>query len=429
MDWETEIIGLVSESEKNGAFTAGLIWNYISLIFMAAGGFCFSLLIGVFYDAETLGYFNTFYALYIALAQLAVFGCQNAVTKYISEDPDDLMRAKSYLFMALIIIGAISVLTNILCRLTIFAFGDWIGFSKIEVNAMIFGILMFAINKAILGFLNGLSRMSEFGIYQSCRYIFIAAFIILFSLMKLDRDYLVLSFLCAETMLFIIEIPSLFSKGFSGIKISKVNIREVAVFGYHILPANLVLELNSKADVLCLSFVTGNERMVGIYSFAVLFAEGFYQLFVVIRRSINPKITLNYVNQTFDTFYIKSNQLIRRFGYIGSAVCGIILVFVYRLACLLMKDASYVDGTFSLMIVIAAIVINMRGVIWGNLLSQTGFPKYEARVNLSTILSNVVMNFIFINLFGMIGAAIGTAISYFVFTIIQRIYIKKELSI
>ena len=74
----------IIKNNPNGAFTAGLIWNYISLIFMAAGGFCFSLLIGIFYDAETLGYFNTFYALYIALAQIAVFGCQNAVTKYIS---------------------------------------------------------------------------------------------------------------------------------------------------------------------------------------------------------------------------------------------------------------------------------------------------------------------------------------------------------
>ena len=414
---------------KKENFKAGLFWNYISLIFMAAGGFCFSLLIGVFYDAETLGYFNTFYALYIALAQLAVFGCQNAVTKYISESPEDLMRAKSYLMMSLIIIGGISVATNVLCRLPLIFIKNGIDLSMIEINAMLFGILMFAVNKAVLGFLNGLSRMSEFGIFQSFRYIFIAVFIILFSAMHLDREYLVLCFLCAETLLFLIEIPALLKGGFAGVKVTKCDLKEITVFGYHILPANLVLELNSKADVLCLSFITGNERMVGIYSFAVLFAEGFYQLFVVLRRSINPKITFNYVSGTFSDFYANMNRLFRRFGYLVSAVCGIIVVIVYRMACLIMKDASYVEGTASLIVVIVAIVINMRGIIWGNLLSQIGAPKYEAKVNLTTIITNVVMNFVFINLLGMIGAAIGTAVSYFVFSLVQKTFIKKELSI
>jgi len=412
-------------TSNNKGFTSGLIWNYISLVFMAAGGFCFSLLIGIFYDAETLGYFNTFYALYIALAQVVVFGCQNAITKYISEEPDDLMRAKSYLIMSLIIISVISLSTNVICRVALLFMDDYFCLSPIEINAMIFGVLMFAINKAILGFFNGLSRMSEFGIFQSFRYIFIATFIIVFSEMRLDREYLVMCFLCAETALFIIEIPALLKNGFSGVIITKSKIKEIAEFGYHILPANFVLELNSKADVLCLSLITGNERIVGIYSFAVLFAEGFYQLFVVFRRSINPKLTFNYVNGTFNEFYTKVNKAIRRYGYFGGALCGIIITFVYRIACLIMKDASYVDGTISLVIVITAIVINLKSVIWGNLLSQVGKPNLEARVNLITILSNILLNLVLISLLGMVGAATGTALSYFVFTYIQQNKIKK----
>lgn len=412
-----------------GTFKAGLIWNYISLIFMAAGGFCFSLLIGIFYDAETLGYFNTFYALYIGLSQIAVFGCQNAVTKYTSEEPNDLMRAKSYLLMALMIIGGISLVTNIVCRLILMSMGKTLYFSPIEVNALLLGIAVFAVNKIVLGFFNGLSRMSEYGIFQTFRYIFIAVFIMLFSALRLDREYLVLCFLCAETMLFLIEIPALAKHGFSGVKISKKELKNILAFGYNILPANLVLDLNSKADVLCLSFVTGNERLVGIYSFAALFAEGFYQVFVVIRRSINPKITFNYVSGTFKEFFARINGLVSRFGYIAATLCGIILTVVFRLSCLLMKDVSYFEGTPSLVVVVVAIIVNVKSIIWGNMLSQIGVPKYESMVNLITIISNVVMNIVFINLFGMIGAAIGTAISYFVFTIVQRFYIKKELSI
>jgi len=42
--------------------------------------------------------------------------------------------------------------------------------------------------------------------------------------------------------------------------------------------------------VIVLRLVTHNDYIVGIYSFALRFAEGFYQLQVVIRRNINPMI-------------------------------------------------------------------------------------------------------------------------------------------
>ena len=44
-------------------------------------------------------------------------------------------------------------------------------------------------------------------------------------------------------------------------------------------------------DIICLGVVLGDDFLIGIYSFAILFVEGFYQLYVTVRRSINPKIT------------------------------------------------------------------------------------------------------------------------------------------
>lgn len=413
-------------SRNNEAFTKGLIWNYISLIFMGMGGFCFSLLIGFFYDVETLGYFNTFYALYIAFSQLAVFGCQNAVTKYVSESPENKSKAKSILVMSLIVIGAVNIILNIIIRmLCSICLKD--RYSILEINALLFGILLFAINKAILGYLNGLSKMSEYGILQSLRYIFIAGLIVCFAKINMSREWLLTSFLGSELLILIVEIPIILREKTNKVCVEWSKIKDLFWFGYEILPANLVLELNSKADVLCLSFVTGDERLVGIYSFSVLFAEGFYQLFVVIRRSINPKITLNYLNDKLESFYDKTNVLICRFGYIGSILCGIIVVIVYRFACLFMKDSTYHEGTLSLIVIIIAIVINERGIVWGNLLSQIGKPKFESRINAITVLSNIVMNILLIYTLGMFGAALATTVSYFVFSIVQKKYIEKEL--
>lgn len=418
----------IEKIKENKAFTEGLIWNYISLVFMALGGLCFSILIGYFYDAEALGYFNTFYAIYIAVSQVAVWGCHSAITKKVSETPDNNSLSKSYFVSGIIIAIFVSVVLYITLILLLFIFdGSLLGYTNFEINALLFGVCAFAINKILLGYLNGQSRMKEYAVFQTLRNIFISGFIILVAIFHFDRKYLIWSFFLAEVLLLICEMPSLCKGGFEGLRIKKEILKEIFTFGYRIMPSNMVLELNSKADILCLSFITGDERLVGIYSFAVLFAEGFYQVFVVVRRSINPKITQQYLSKTFKEYYDKTNRLFNRVGYLLAVGCGIAILIVHRLAGLVMKDSIYQQGTMALFIVTVAIVINYKSIIWGNALSQTGFPKQESMVNIVTIFSNVAMNILLINLFGMIGAAVATGISYFVFTFIQKKLITQTV--
>ena len=68
--------------KKTEKFADGLVWNYVSTLFLAAGGFLFSIIIAVFYDEEVLGVFNQIFAYYILLSQLAVFGVHLALTRY-----------------------------------------------------------------------------------------------------------------------------------------------------------------------------------------------------------------------------------------------------------------------------------------------------------------------------------------------------------
>lgn len=82
-----------------------------------------------------------------------------------------------------------------------------------------------------------------------------------------------------------------------------------------------------------------------------------------------------------------------------------------------------------LIIVSLSIALNGRYIIFGNLLSQTGFPIQESLVNLSTVICNMILNLFFIYFYGLIGAAIATAISYFVASAVLRYFAKKKLDI
>ena len=413
------------------SFSEGLIWNYISIFFLAVGGMVFSFLIGFYYDAETLGNFNLVYAYYIVFSQVGVMGSHMAVTKYVSEYSEDRKSVNIILSCGILEVSIASIVLGISIYLLYnFFLKDYLaeGLSD-SIYPIILALLFFAINKVILGYLNGLSKMKEYAVFQSMRNIFIAMWIIIFAVLKLPGDKITFCFAGAEIMIFILEVPLLFLREKFRVCISFHWLKKIIVFGVHIMPANIVLELSTKVDILCLSWILKNERIVGIYSFAALFGEGFYQLFVVIRRSINPHITQNYIKKELEQYYITSVKKVRSIGYMLGIIFLVLIVLGYGVLCFLIGDISYYKGMIPLVIIMAAIVCNMKSIVFGNILSQTGFPTAESVNNVITVMANFILNIVFISQWGMVGAALATGASYFVFSINQRMMVKKYLQL
>lgn len=412
-------------------FTRGLMWNYISIIFLAAGGIVFSFLIGFYYDAETLGSFNLTYAYYIVFSQVGVWGSHMAVTKYVSECAEDKRKVNIILSSALLVVGFISIgLGGLVWGVCNFGIRELVADSlQDSINAVILAVLFFSMNKVVLGYFNGLSRMKEYAAFQSMRNILIAFWIIIFAIFKVPGYRISFCFAYAEIIIFLLEIPLIVIKEKFFICFSAEWMKKILAFGTRIMPANIVLELSTKVDILCLSWVLRKEEIIGIYSFAALFAEGFYQLFVVIRRSINPLITQNYIKGKLPDYYKKVTNQIKKVGYLSGIVCLVLLMTGYRILCFFIGDASYYAGTFSLLIIASAIVFNMKSIIFGNILSQTGNPTAESINNILAVASNFALNILFILQFGMIGAAIATGTSYFVFSVNQRLMVGRKLDL
>ena len=63
---------------------------------------------------------------------------------------------------------------------------------------------------------------------------------------------------------------------------------------------------------------------------------------------------------------------------------------------------------------------------YGTIMDATGFPHINFRTNLLSCVLNIIFNIVCIYSFGFIGAAIGTAVTYFcTFCLTQRILYKK----
>ena len=247
-----------------------LIWNYVSILIMALGGLAFSVVIAFFYNVEILGVFNRTYSYYIVLSQLSTCGLHMSVLKYVSDFRERKIEADRILIAALMV-GSFAVAET----------------RRLALMNILPALFFFSINKVLLNYLNANVRMIPYAIFQGARNILICAAIFMLALMKVDGCVLTFSFVLGEFFLFLFLAVYILLTQHVKLHRPKIDdFSKVFCFGIKILPSNVVLELNTKVDVICLGWILNDEAAIGVYSFVSLFSEGFYQIYMVLQMEL-----------------------------------------------------------------------------------------------------------------------------------------------
>ncbi len=420
---------LKEEKEVTKNSVDGILWNYVSIFILSISGLLFNVIIMMFYDATILGIFNQSYSWYIVFSQVTVFGIQASITKYAAEYKYDNDTLSKLFGSALLTVSVLAVGFSIAIEGILYLIPNNKSDLIISIKIVVLALAFFSLNKFLLGFLNGLSLMKPYAVFQALRYILIALSICFLAIINAEGKNITVCFLIAEAILFLIIAVYLLIERVVKVKITKKWVLCHLNFGIRILPSNFVLELNTRADVICLGLLLHDDYLIGIYSFAVLFAEGFYQVFVVLRRSLNPVLTEKYINSELITYWQDLKKRLSKIFHVLSIVGVIALLTGYYLLCRIMGKNEYLGGILPLGIIAGSIVINAKSIVLGNLFSQTGKPWEESCINLITVGCNILFNLMLIPFFGIIGAAIATGFSYFAFSTSLRIYAMKILKL
>lgn len=395
-----------------------LFWNYISVAVLGISGFMMNFLIILFYDEVILGIFNQSYAWYVIFSQIASLGIHSAVLKYSSSNLEG--DSKSCFTSALIIGFVISFFITIVGEL-FFYYAPILESAKICLCYCLGGIPFFVINKIFLCYLNGLSRLKEYAIFQSVRYILIVVVIGAIGCSGFSGNSLGFVFVIEELILFTLFIliyrERIDTPSFQWIK-------KHVVFGLRVLPSNMTAEITPKADILCLSIMNVDDGMIGIYSLVSACSEGYYNLYLVLRRKIDPIISLLYETSNHINFK-KINDIIKNYIRFILPLSGTIIVVTYYIFFTVINKRIYLDGLPELLVLYIAIMLNGYGISYSNMLAQMGFPGRESLINVITLIFNIILNIFLIPFWGILGAAFATAMSYFVFSILLMIMVKK----
>lgn len=415
---------------EEARFRRDVLWNVSSLAVLATSGILLQVLIGRHYGAAVLGAFNQVLAAYIVFSQIATAGVHQSVLRFVSEHAGDEHLTARVVGGALRPLLAFAVPTTLVFWAAAGPAGALLESEMVPagMRAAAIGLFCFAVNKVLLGVVNGQRRMRAFAIYQALRYVLILAGLGIHLLADLDPARLPFVFTFAEGLLFLVlalEVSlhvrwwrAAFEPSYGRIHLG---------YGLRSLASGMMLELNSRVDVLMLGWYLADEE-VGVYSYAALFAEGFFQLVVVLQNNYNPIIARHLAcgdRGALEALVRKD----RRWIVPALAGAGLLAVLVYPAVLALVGGGEFRQSQASFAILILGILLASRELPFQNTLLMGGRPAWHSFYMLAVVGTNVAFNALLIPRLGIAGAAVGTAVAFVGSAVYLRLLARRLLGV
>ena len=216
------------------------------------------------------------------------------------------------------------------------------------------------------------------------------------------------------------------SRRYVNIKVSKQldikkHIRPILIFFLFTVSATIYTSLDS----VMLGFMS-TDKQVGLYAASIKMRNILYSLVTSIGTVLLPRASYLIQNKEFDQFGIiikKSFQFIA----VISIPLTIFFVMEAQTSILFLSGNEYIDAAKAMMIVTPTIIIagisNISGI---QVLIPLGFEKYTVVSTFGGAFTDLILNSIFIPMYGAAGAALGTLVAEIVVLVIQLLFMRKK---
>lgn len=193
------------------------------------------------------------------------------------------------------------------------------------------------------------------------------------------------------------------------------------LFSIVLVPHYLSSQILNQSDRVMINWLTGSSD-AGIYSVAYNFAMIFMLILGGVESSLTPYIYKS----------LKENQLQKlRNNTTGVIILEVVLAVIF--ICFLpdifkfLLPEAYYPAVYVIPPVLIGIFFCMLYNIFGAVEFFYGENKYVAIASVIGAITNIILNFIFIKLYGYIAAAYTTLICYILFCLLHYFFMKKVL--
>ncbi len=412
-----------------------VIWNLASLAVLGVSGILLKSIIGRYYDAVALGVFNQTLAAWFIFSQLAVAGIDRSTLRAVAEHAGDRERLRGIVAGALVATVVLSALVTALYWGSIGWLSQWFNHSAnmpVGLAVAAPGLFFFAINKVLLGVVNGAQRMRAFALYQTLRYAIPLFGLLGFLVLDVGRAHgneIAVVFSIAETLLFAALILDV--RRFVALSLApawRKWTREHVRYGAKSVASGVLFELNTYVDVFVIGhFMT--EADVGIYSFAAVLAVGFFQILLVLQSIYNPILAREIAAGRFATLHTTIARGRRR-TYAGMAALGLVAVLAYpHVLLLLTGKAEFLASWTPFNCLVLGTVLASGYIPFAQTLLMSGHPGWNTAYMTATVAINAIACWLTVPAYGLVGAALSTAFSMLASVFILRAMVRWRVGL
>lgn len=386
--------------------------SYINFGIIALIGILLNIFILKFFDIVTLGRFNFFFAFLVIFSQICVGGIQFSVLRNSSiySKNFDIVSRLTFSGLFLVLIYFLSIITIYIL------FDDFFrGIINLDeglnIKITLFAGLFLSLNKVLFMCINGLNLIFHLTFFNSLRYVVLFLFVVFFYILKINSSLIVYCLLLTESLIFLIVFIWLTKNlGFKKIKINWI--KKHFRFGSKAMLGGALIEINTKLDILMIGAILG-YKYVGVYSFGSMIAEGYSQLYTILKNNIDPLLSKNSKKKKENI--LDDINYIRKFFVPIVIFAGILILLLYKpiFIDLFKLDKNLITASWTITFIIMSsmtIVSFLRPFI--GILIAIGQPFYFSVVILLGSILNITFNLILIPQIGMNGAAIATGIAF-----------------
>jgi len=408
-----------------------VVWNLVPVVLLAVVGLTLNFVIAGHWGAEALGVFNLVTTAMFSAAVLGAGGLQFAVLKSVAEDPDDRDRVAAVVVGALIPTVVLAALTTVLFVAIRGPLADLVDKPAVPAGVLWVapGLFAFAINKTLLGVVNGLRRMRAFAIYTSLRYLLIAVGLAVAIATDLPAERLPVIWTISECGLLLVLVFELLAT--VSLRRSRGWIawaRTHLDYGARSVLSTLVWEINSKVDIWVVGIVMPAHEL-GIYSLASVVYEGALQLPVVVQNNVNPLIAKHVAAGEL----VEVEGIVRRsrrwFVPAMIAACAIGAVLYPFVIPWLTGKPEFGDGALAFAILMGGIALSAAYLPFNQALLMAGKPGWHSFYIVAMVAIAVSALAILTPRYGIDGAAVGTAIGLVGSAVLLRIMVRARVGI
>ena len=363
-------------------------------------------------NESTLGVFNFQYIFIVIISQLSTFGVHYSVLKESSnKEYSKNLQFNNFLSGVLIVF-----LISLLLGLLLFLLKDFIStYLNFKIDKIIIPAIFFSINKCCYWFLNGKEKFAKMAFLSPIRFLtFLLTYLSILENNSL-QELLYLCFLYGEILVFFLALFFLYPE----IKMSfdiKSFLNFITIhyaFSKKAFLTSFLSDLNLKIDILLIGILLGTQS-VGYYTFTSAIGEGLIGLITATRTMSTPKYAI-LINEK-----AKFNSFKKSIFKITSSLFLPIGLFILIFTHIFSNYFSFLiqisdNGMFSLIVIVIGFSLISYCFAFEHILLQINYPKEHTKSLLLLFISNLSLNLVLINLYGINGAAVATIMSYIIY--------------